>query len=129
MGENKSAIFCNHANEVPNICPCSADCYCKGNTCPTTISYERLEKELADLKGQVERLSNSPCTPNADKRNMELWNQNTSLRSQLKRAVSALESAKWWMELGRGDDEFYEFKRKQELQEIIVSLAELKKEG
>lgn len=28
-----SAFLCNHANEVPNICPCDADCYCKSNTC------------------------------------------------------------------------------------------------
>jgi len=28
-----SAIFCEHANEVPNVCPCPADCYCKTHTC------------------------------------------------------------------------------------------------
>jgi len=24
---------CEHANEVPHICPCSSGCYCKSNTC------------------------------------------------------------------------------------------------
>jgi hypothetical protein len=27
------AIFCEHANEVPNVCPCPADCYCKTHSC------------------------------------------------------------------------------------------------
>jgi hypothetical protein len=30
-----SAHFCEHANEVPSVCPCPANCYCKGNTCRT----------------------------------------------------------------------------------------------
>ncbi len=31
----KSPHFCEHANEAPQQCPCSSDCYCrqKGNTC------------------------------------------------------------------------------------------------
>lgn len=29
----KSALFCLHANEVPVICNCSKDCYCKAHTC------------------------------------------------------------------------------------------------
>ena len=27
------AMFCNHANEVPQSCPCADNCYCKDNTC------------------------------------------------------------------------------------------------
>lgn len=29
----KSAIYCEHANEMPAVCPCDADCYCKDNSC------------------------------------------------------------------------------------------------
>lgn len=29
----KSAILCEHANEMPNVCPCDADCYCKAHSC------------------------------------------------------------------------------------------------
>lgn len=29
----KSAIYCEHANEMPQVCPCPADCYCKENAC------------------------------------------------------------------------------------------------
>lgn len=29
----KSAMTCNHANEMPAECPCEADCYCKRNSC------------------------------------------------------------------------------------------------
>jgi hypothetical protein len=28
-----SAVFCEHANEVPSTCPCEAGCYCKSHTC------------------------------------------------------------------------------------------------
>jgi hypothetical protein len=27
------AMFCEHANEVPQSCPCKPDCYCKTRTC------------------------------------------------------------------------------------------------
>ena len=32
-----SVLGCEHANEVPNICKCPENCYCKkkGNTCST----------------------------------------------------------------------------------------------
>ena len=26
----KSPIYCEHANEMPNICPCPPNCYCRG---------------------------------------------------------------------------------------------------
>jgi hypothetical protein len=29
----KSAIYCEHANEMPQSCPCPADCYCKEHAC------------------------------------------------------------------------------------------------
>lgn len=28
-----SALFCDHANEMPATCPCQPDCYCKANAC------------------------------------------------------------------------------------------------
>lgn len=28
-----SAMFCEHANEMPSYCPCTLDCYCKANAC------------------------------------------------------------------------------------------------
>ncbi len=31
--EIKSAIYCNHANEMPAECPCDDDCYCKEHSC------------------------------------------------------------------------------------------------
>jgi len=29
----KSAIYCEHANEMPVKCPCDDDCYCKEHSC------------------------------------------------------------------------------------------------
>lgn len=34
----KSAMHCEHANEVPSVCPCPRDCYCKGHTCDGRVS-------------------------------------------------------------------------------------------
>lgn len=31
--EVTSAVFCNHANEMPAVCPCQPDCYCKFHAC------------------------------------------------------------------------------------------------
>ncbi len=28
-----SALHCEHANEVPHVCPCVLNCYCKEHTC------------------------------------------------------------------------------------------------
>lgn len=33
-----SPIFCEHANEVPLICNCPVDCYCKQHTCKDNIT-------------------------------------------------------------------------------------------
>ena len=30
---SQSPISCNHANEMPVICPCDDDCYCKEHSC------------------------------------------------------------------------------------------------
>jgi hypothetical protein len=51
----KSAVYCEHANEVPQVCPCLPDCYCKSHTCkrtrqadPAPQAHDRLAlRELA----------------------------------------------------------------------------------
>lgn len=37
-----SPMLCNHANEVPHFCPCGADCYCRGKTCPVVAIAQRV---------------------------------------------------------------------------------------
>ncbi len=32
-----SAMLCDHANEVPAVCKCNSDCYCKTHTCRELI--------------------------------------------------------------------------------------------
>lgn len=39
----KSALFCGHANEMPNVCPCKEDCYCKEHSCRPKGLAEALE--------------------------------------------------------------------------------------
>lgn len=31
----KGPELCEHANEVPSVCPCPPDCYCMAHTCRT----------------------------------------------------------------------------------------------
>jgi len=33
VGMFGSPLFCEHANECPNICPCPPRCYCKAYSC------------------------------------------------------------------------------------------------
>jgi len=33
LPDRENPIFCEHANEVPQACPCAPDCYCKDHTC------------------------------------------------------------------------------------------------
>lgn len=35
------AMFCDHANECPNVCPCVDNCYCKGRTCPSVVPRKK----------------------------------------------------------------------------------------
>lgn len=54
---NKSAIFCEHANEVPVSCPCDDDCYCKEHTCKPRLEEQikKINKELAeDLSSTIQ---------------------------------------------------------------------------
>lgn len=40
-----SPLNCTHANEVPNVCKCPEDCYCKKNTCfRAELNLEEIEK-------------------------------------------------------------------------------------
>jgi predicted ATPase len=36
------AMFCDHANEVPQTCPCAPDCYCRTHTCKPVRSPLRI---------------------------------------------------------------------------------------
>lgn len=40
----KSAITCDHANEVPYKCSCINGCYCKDNTCNSISANPEYEK-------------------------------------------------------------------------------------
>lgn len=50
----KSAMHCEHANEVPSVCPCPRDCYCKEHTCNGRVSvadvpviqYQRSDEDI-----------------------------------------------------------------------------------
>lgn len=60
MNSEHSAVYCEHANEVPGMCPCDDECYCKTHTCAVRSVIEerpssealvvRLEAEVAMLK-------------------------------------------------------------------------------
>lgn len=40
---------CGHANEVPHVCKCYDDCYCKGRTCPVPGTADKeLESKLIE---------------------------------------------------------------------------------
>lgn len=42
-----SPIFCEHANEMPQQCPCPPDCYCKAHACKATVSKLRAASPAA----------------------------------------------------------------------------------
>ena len=45
----KSAMHCEHANEVPSVCPCAKDCYCKEHTCKGRVSVTGVPTMLYQL--------------------------------------------------------------------------------
>lgn len=48
----KSPIYCEHANECPQTCPCPPDCYCKDHSCktrPARPADQRHEGPLSDI--------------------------------------------------------------------------------
>ena len=44
INQNKEPWSCEHANEVPSMCPCPPGCYCKENSCRER-SYILVEKK------------------------------------------------------------------------------------
>jgi hypothetical protein len=57
-----SAVYCGHANEMPQVCPCPPNCYCKAHSCskaerktagrilyPQPDTPQRLIRELLNL--------------------------------------------------------------------------------
>lgn len=54
----RSAVYCGHANEVPHVCPCPADCTCKGTMCKPSCRFcskvsEYTTKDGVPLCGEV----------------------------------------------------------------------------
>lgn len=50
----KSAIFCDHANEVPVYCSCSPDCYCKEHTCkPVSVHLPNRNEDPIEVYEQA----------------------------------------------------------------------------
>lgn len=62
------AFMCEHANECPHVCPCSAGCYCKSHTCapprPATSIEVRVPVYLGlDGEGTFSRDRRHPDVP------------------------------------------------------------------
>ncbi len=55
----KSAIYCEHANEMPQTCPCPADCYCKEHSCKPRRFDTRICPTCGGLK-KVQASDNIP---------------------------------------------------------------------
>lgn len=52
----RSALYCEHANEVPSVCPCDAGCYCKAHMCgPRERAIEFADALRRDRVAQRER--------------------------------------------------------------------------
>lgn len=47
----KSAIYCEHANEVPQACPCPPDCYCRDHTCKNRVLTPKYRIAFAGASG------------------------------------------------------------------------------
>lgn len=45
----RSAIYCEHANEVPYSCSCDAECYCKEHTCKRSPLVARMMQTAAEF--------------------------------------------------------------------------------
>lgn len=61
MTTSKSAIMCNHANEMPVECPCDDDCYCKEHSCRNRPTKEQLRQATERfVKQAAEAVKNTP---------------------------------------------------------------------
>ncbi len=46
----KSAVFCEHANEVPKqICKCSNDCSCRKHMCNIKEQQDKIAKAVSEM--------------------------------------------------------------------------------
>jgi len=62
---NRSAMFCNHANEVPtSACDCDSHCYCRGRTCKhSSDSSDAITIPVKLYPREVHRLSDPEPAP------------------------------------------------------------------
>lgn len=53
-----SAIYCEHANEMPAVCPCPADCYCKSHSCssPTRTAVHPAQRDVIPTEGRLRQI-------------------------------------------------------------------------
>lgn len=57
-----SAMFCDHANEVPAKCPCDSDCFCKTRTCKIKYTL-KTDSNRSHFIGCLKQIDISfPCT-------------------------------------------------------------------
>lgn len=50
-----SALSCEHANEVPRVCPCVPECYCKSNSCRPRVFRNMSTPESREFWESLER--------------------------------------------------------------------------
>lgn len=50
---SRAAHLCEHANEVPQSCPCPDDCYCRSHTCKGIVDGPRVPRLVAGLMAGI----------------------------------------------------------------------------
>jgi hypothetical protein len=63
---SSTPVFCEHANEVPHVCPCDADCYCKDHTCKGASPEAAVDWNL--VEGVFHRLWGNAASGKYDKK-------------------------------------------------------------
>lgn len=102
--KERSAIYCDHANECPQSCPCDAHCYCKSHTC-------KPRPAPTQAKEQVDHPSHygGASDPYETIKVIEAWGLDFSLGNAVKyisragkkdpnKTVEDLQKAKWYLE-------------------------------
>jgi len=80
--------FCEHANEVPAVCPCEPDCYCKSHTCKSAISHvpsDRVDWNL--IEAVFHRAWGNASAGNYDK---DVWKQLQTLLQLARREAGSM---------------------------------------